>query len=58
MHYMKTCVHEIQVESFFRDSYKCYILVDYFYKWYAYMYKGLINNYYFKKKMKSYDIHV
>jgi hypothetical protein len=37
-----TCVYKIQVESFFKDLYKCYILVYYFYKWHAYMYEGLI----------------
>jgi hypothetical protein len=46
-----TCVYEVQVKSFFRDLYKCYILVHYFYKWHAYMYKGSINDN-FKNKNK------
>jgi len=29
--------------QFLRDLQKCYILVRYFYKWHAYMYKCLIN---------------
>jgi hypothetical protein len=37
-----TCVYEVQVESIFRDLLKCYILVQSFYKWHAYMYKGWI----------------
>jgi len=37
-----TCVYEVQIESFFRDFLKCYILIHYFYKWHGYMYKGLI----------------
>jgi hypothetical protein len=36
-----TCVYEIQMESFFRDFLKCYILIHYFYKWHGCMYKGL-----------------
>jgi len=39
-----TYVYEVQMESFFRDLWKCYILVCYFYNWHAYMYKGLIND--------------
>jgi hypothetical protein len=32
-----TCVYEVQMESFFRDLKRCYILVCYFYKWHAKM---------------------
>jgi hypothetical protein len=39
-----TCVYEIQVESLLKDLLNIYILVGYFYKWHAYMYKGLIND--------------
>jgi hypothetical protein len=39
-----TCAYEIQVESFFKDLFKCYILVCYFYEWHTYMYKVLIND--------------
>jgi hypothetical protein len=42
--YENTCIYGIQEESFCEDLYKKLYCSLLFYKWHAYMYKGLIND--------------